>query len=84
MALHRRHYRAIGDSLEKARRVVLQVQIDGRTFLSLALPEPGLVAVLRRADSDGVDIEIVEPTRRTDVGGESELAAWQHQALEKP
>src|SRR5688572_28475405 len=75
-------------TLEKAKRIQLIVQVDGKKFIDVPLREPGMLAIVSKPNESGLDIEIVEPgtTRYTDVQtleavSEQRPTEWQQLAL---
>lgn len=84
---NRRRYTVEGDALEKAKRITLIVEVDGKRYVHVEAREPGMVSFISRPDAPGFDIELIEATGRryTDravpAGENDALAQWQIDAL---
>ncbi len=85
----RRRYTLEGDVLDTARRITVEVKVDGKTVANFQCREPGVLAVVSRADEPGLDIDMIEPggVRFTDYqtpAGENRTlppAPWQLEAI---
>lgn len=85
----RRRYQVAGDDLDRAKRIELQVVVDGKVIVQVQAREPGMLAFVSREREQGFDIDIVEPVGRgfVDRIAPSEIepvADWQLRALEAP
>lgn len=89
---HSRHFRrrqfsVQGSDLDRASKIEVIVKADGKPFIRAQLREPGLLAIVSRPDSQGIDVEWVElagphySDRLLPGATAADLAPWQAQAL---
>lgn len=87
----RRDYTIEGDVLDKAKRIRVQVLVDGVKQIDFQLREPGILAIVSRPDEQGITVELVEPVAQRATDMDDEEAAkrrmprpWQIDALLSP
>lgn len=85
---HQRTYTYEDDKLDSAKRISVEVKVNGRTTMELQAREPGILAIISRPDEEGIDVAIVEAggVRYTDYRTPSgdhveELQRWAIDAL---
>jgi hypothetical protein len=87
----RRDYTISGDLLDNAKRIRVQVLVDGVKQIDFQLREPGMLCIVSRPDDEGISVELVEPApqRATDMdddetGKRRTPRPWQIAALLEP
>ena len=58
---HQSNYSYEDTALDSAKRITYKLSVNGRDLVTLQAREPGILAIVSRPDSDGIDFIIVEP-----------------------
>lgn len=86
----RRSYSVVGQDLDDASRIEVIVKVDKRTVIHMQAREPGMLAIVSRPDSQGIDVESLEVDRdgytdyRLPNGERQEVPDWMMHAIGIP